>query len=56
MAKVVAHTQPVKLAAMEGQFHTEKGAPLRMGGLPDPALGETRYAIEIPRMLSLLGH
>ncbi len=27
-AKVVAQTQPVKLAAMEGQFHTEKGAPL----------------------------
>ena len=31
----VARTQPVKLAALEGQFGTERGAPLRIGGLPD---------------------
>ena len=53
-ARFVAHWQPAKLAAMEGQFRTERGAPLRIGGWPDEAAGETRYALEIPRGLSLL--
>jgi cytochrome bd ubiquinol oxidase subunit I len=53
-ARFVAHWQPAKLAAMEGQFRTERGAPLRVGGWPDEAAGETRYAVEIPRGLSLL--
>ncbi len=53
-ARFVAHWQPAKLAAMEGQFKTERGAPLRIGGWPDEAAGETRYAIEIPYGLSLL--
>ena len=53
-ARFVAHWQPVKLAAMEGHFKTERGAPLRIGGWPDEAAGETRYAIEIPYGLSLL--
>jgi cytochrome bd ubiquinol oxidase subunit I len=46
--------QPTKAAAMEGQFRTERGAPLRIGGIPDTETGETRYAIEIPKMLSVL--
>jgi cytochrome d ubiquinol oxidase subunit I len=50
----VARWQPVKLASLEGQFRTETGAPLRIGGWPDEAAGETRYALEIPRGLSLL--
>ena len=53
-ARFVAHWQPAKLAAMEGQFRTERGAPLRVGGWPDEAAGKTRYAIEIPYGLSLL--
>jgi cytochrome d ubiquinol oxidase subunit I len=53
-ARFVAHWQPAKLAAMEGQFRTERGAPLRVGGWPDETAGETRYAMEIPRGLSLL--
>jgi cytochrome d ubiquinol oxidase subunit I len=53
-ARLVARTQPVKLAAMEGQFGTERGAPLRLGGWPDEASRTTRGAIEIPRGLSLL--
>jgi cytochrome d ubiquinol oxidase subunit I len=53
-ARQVAEHQPVKLAAMEGQFHTARGAPLRIGGWPDEAAETTRYAIEIPRGLSLL--
>ena len=55
-AQVVAKTQPVKLAAMEGQFDTERGAPLRIGGLPDPNAGTTRYALEIPFGLSVFAY
>jgi cytochrome d ubiquinol oxidase subunit I len=51
-AALVARTQPVKLAAMEGQFETQRGAPLRIGGWPDEEARETRYAIELPGMLS----
>jgi len=53
-ARVVARWQPVKLAAMEGHFKTGRGAPLRIGGWPDEASGQTRYALEIPKGLSLL--
>ena len=55
-AKVVARTQPTKLAAMEGQFRTQRRAPLRIGGLPDPEAGVTRYALEIPGGLSFLAY
>lgn len=55
-AKVVAQTQPVKLAAMEGQFQTERAAPLRIGGIPDSVARQTRYAIEIPGGLSFLSY
>ncbi len=51
-ARRVAELQPAKFAAMEGQYRTEAGAPLRIGGIPVD--GETRYAIEIPKGLSLL--
>jgi cytochrome d ubiquinol oxidase subunit I len=54
LAKTVVHTQPAKFAAMEGQFRTERGAPLRIGGWPDPEACETRFAIEIPGGLSFL--
>lgn len=53
-ARVVARWQPIKLAALEGHFETQAGAPLRIGGIPDADAGVTRYAIEIPRGLSLL--
>jgi cytochrome d ubiquinol oxidase subunit I len=53
-ARAVAQWQPIKLAALEGQFETEKGAPLRIGGIPDEAAGKTRFALEIPYGLSLL--
>jgi len=53
-ARAVARWQPVKLAALESQFDTRRGAPLHIGGLPDEAAQTTRYAIEIPRGLSLL--
>jgi cytochrome bd ubiquinol oxidase subunit I len=53
-AQWVAERQPVKLAAMEGQFLTEVGAPLRIGGIPDESTFETRGAIEVPYGLSIL--
>jgi cytochrome d ubiquinol oxidase subunit I len=53
-ARQVAAYQPVKLAAMESHFETMAGAPLTIGGWPDPDRGETRYAIKIPYGLSLL--
>jgi len=53
-ARGVAVNQPIKLAALEGQFATEQGAPLRIGGLPDEAGQRVRGAIEIPHGLSLL--
>jgi cytochrome d ubiquinol oxidase subunit I len=53
-ARVVAITQPIKLAALEGQWNTERGAPLRIGGWPDAEREQTRFAIEIPHGLSLM--
>jgi len=54
LARMVAATQPAKLASLEGQFATEAGAPLRIGGLPYPKERVTKYALEIPDGLSLL--
>ena len=53
-ARVVAITQPMKLAALEGQWNTERAAPLRIGGWPDADREQTRWALEIPYGLSLL--
>lgn len=53
-ARVVAATQPAKLAAAEGHFTTMRGAPLHIGGWPSESRGETRWSLEIPRGLSLL--
>ena len=55
-ARVVARTQPAKLAALEGQFDTERGAPLRIGGWPDVIARQTRFAIEIPGGLSFMAY
>jgi cytochrome d ubiquinol oxidase subunit I len=54
IAQQVARRQPLKLAAMEGHFHTMAGAPLHIGGLPDPRAQEVRFAVAIPYGLSLL--
>jgi cytochrome d ubiquinol oxidase subunit I len=54
VAKVVARTQPVKLAAMEGHFTTQSHAPLKIGGIPDEDSATTPYAIELPGLLSFL--
>lgn len=56
LAQMVAKTQPVKLASLEGQFDTMHGAPLRIGGIPNVETRETPFSIEIPKMLSFLAH
>ena len=46
--------QPIKLAAMEGIWEDEKAAPLRLFGIPDEDEEKTKYAIEIPKLASLI--
>jgi cytochrome d ubiquinol oxidase subunit I len=47
--------QPAKIAAMEGHFEAEmKGAPLILFGIPDMEVGETRYALQLPKLGSLI--
>ena len=47
--------QPVKIMAMEGHFDSHpNGAPLILFGLPDEAAAKVKYAIEIPKMGSLI--
>ncbi|TCC96448.1 cytochrome ubiquinol oxidase subunit I [Pedobacter hiemivivus] len=53
-AKDVAKRQPEKLAAMEAHFHTERFAPLIIGGIPDTANKKVDYAIRIPGLLSFM--
>jgi cytochrome d ubiquinol oxidase subunit I len=53
-ARSVAKLQPVKLAAMEAQYHTEEGAALHIGGLPNDEKKTIDYAVRIPKGLSFL--
>jgi cytochrome bd ubiquinol oxidase subunit I len=47
--------QPAKVMAMEGHYQSHKdGAPLILFGLPDQAAGRVDYAIEIPKLSSLI--
>jgi cytochrome d ubiquinol oxidase subunit I len=55
-AMTLADQQKPKLAAMEALFTTTRGAPLFIGGWPDPATGKVLYAIRIPKLLSYLAH
>ena len=52
--KMIADNQPVTLAAMEGLFQSEKGAPLAILGQPDAERRKLDNPLEIPRMLSFL--
>lgn len=56
LAKGTADRQPIKLAAMESHFHTEKSAPIILGGIPDEATGEVGFGIKVPGLLSFLAH
>ena len=46
--------QPRKIAAMEGHWNTQKGAPLILFGIPDDKAEVTRYKIEIPHGSALI--
>jgi cytochrome d ubiquinol oxidase subunit I len=46
--------QPAKVAAMEGLWETRLGAPLVLFGWPDQEEEMTKYALEIPKMSSLI--
>jgi cytochrome bd ubiquinol oxidase subunit I len=52
--KLIADYQPVTLAAMEGLFETESGAPLAILGQPDVRNRRLDNPLQIPRMLSFL--
>jgi len=54
IAKFVFKTQPAKFAAMEAHLHTTTHAPIRIGGIYDPATNQVRHGLEIPAMLSFL--
>src|SRR5256886_1745888 len=47
--------QPVKIMAMEGHFQSHKdGAPLILFGLPNQSAGRVDYAIEVPKLGSVI--
>lgn len=46
--------QPQKVAAMEGLWETQKGAPLILFGLPDESARENRFSLEVPGLASLI--
>ncbi len=51
-AREVADNQPVKLAAIEGLAHSQRGAPLHVLGWYDD--GDIRFGVRVPKLLSLL--
>ena len=51
---MIAKHQPVTLAAMEGLFHTQRGAPLAILGQPDVTNQRLENPLVIPQALSFL--
>lgn len=52
--RLVARYQPTTLAAMEGLFETQQGAPLAILGQPDPQNRRLDNPLVVPRALSFL--
>ena len=46
--------QPQKIAAMEGVWETEQGAPLLLFAIPDTETQQNHYEISIPKLASLV--
>ncbi len=46
--------QPQKIAAIEAIWETERGAPLVLFGFPDEEARTTHFAVEIPKLASLI--
>ncbi len=59
-ARYVAYHEPLKLASAELLLHTEKGAPIILGGIPvyhndgDNDIDDVAYGVKIPKLLSML--
>jgi cytochrome bd ubiquinol oxidase subunit I len=54
--ETVAHNQPSKIAAMEGVFETQQGAPMAIIGMPDTEKKQLLDPIEVPYALSYLAY
>jgi cytochrome bd ubiquinol oxidase subunit I len=52
----VTRYQPIKMAAMEGLFRTQEGAPIAIIGMPDIERRELMDPIYVPRVLSYLAY
>jgi cytochrome d ubiquinol oxidase subunit I len=52
--RMLADYQPATLAAMEGMFETQRGAPVAILGQPDTQNHRLDNPLEVPRMLSFL--
>lgn len=52
----VTQYQPLKMAMMEGKWHSEKGASLDLIGVVDDEKHETKVIIKIPYLLSILSY
>ncbi|HWP12175.1 MAG TPA: cytochrome ubiquinol oxidase subunit I, partial [Ramlibacter sp.] len=46
--------QPAKIAAIEAIWHTEKSAPLTLFGWPNEKERRTDYALQVPKLASLI--
>jgi len=46
--------QPIKVAAIEGLWETERGAPSIIFGWPDQTEETTKFAVQIPKLSSLI--
>lgn len=50
----VYHHQPLKTAAIEGLWETQKGAPLVLFGVPDVSAAKNHWEIKLPKLASLI--
>src|SRR5438046_4417891 len=48
------HHQPAKIAAMEGVWQTERGAPLLLFAVPDSETRSNRFVLEVPELASII--
>ncbi len=56
LGRTVAHNQPAKFAALEGQYRTEHGAGLSLGSIPVPGQTRTVLNAKVPDLLSVLAY
>ena len=54
--KMIANHQPATLAAMEGLYETQQGAPLAIMGQPDGTKQQLDNPLTVPKMLSFLSY